>query len=77
MSDISENIGRCRGAGRAGGTLVGAWRKSRGHHQNLKGDWTQTGIGVAVDADGTVFAAQIFGSTDRSHFRMTDRMRSF
>lgn len=77
MSDISENIGTCGGAGNAAGTLVEAWKKSRGHNLNLKGSWTQTGIGVVVDSDGTVFATQIFGIGGNSHMGMTERLRSF
>jgi len=44
---------------------------------NLKGGWTQTGIGVVVDADGTVFATQLFSNANRSPMTMVNRMRSF
>lgn len=77
MSDISENIGTCNGAGSAAVTLVEAWKRSRGHNMNLKGKWTQTGIGVVVDSDGTVFATQIFGIGGNSHMGMTERLRRF
>ncbi len=77
MSDVGENVGTCRGAASAAGTLVEAWRKSKGHQMNLKGRWTQTGIGVVVDADGTVFATQLFGTGSRSHLNLMNRMRSF
>ena len=77
MNDVGENVGSCRGAHQPAGTLVGAWKKSKGHHMNLKGSWTQTGIGVVVDDDGTVFATQLFGNINRSHQAMTNRMRAF
>ena len=77
MSDVGENVGSCRGVANAADVLVGAWKKSRGHQLNLKGIWTRTGVGVAVDSDGTVFATQLFGTESRSHFSLTDRMRRF
>jgi uncharacterized protein YkwD len=77
ISDVGENVGACQGAASAAGTLVEAWKKSRGHQMNLKGGWTQTGIGVVVDDDGTVFATQLFGNTSKSHLDLTNRMRSF
>jgi uncharacterized protein YkwD len=77
MSDVSENVGSCRGTNHPADTLVGAWKKSKGHHMNLKAGWTQTGIGVVVDNDGTVFATQLFGNVNRSHQAMSNRMRAF
>lgn len=78
MREVGENVGTCRG-GRSGaaGTLVSAWTGSAGHRMNLKGAWSSTGIGAVVDADGTVFAVQVFGTDDRSHLALSDRMRSF
>ena len=77
MSNVGENVGSCRGTKHPADTLVGAWKNSKGHHLNLKGGWTQTGIGVVVDADGTVFATQLFGTVNRSHHSMMNRMRAF
>ncbi|MEK7952257.1 CAP domain-containing protein [Luteolibacter soli] len=77
ISDVGENVGTCRGAARPADMLVEAWKKSKGHQMNLKGGWTQTGIGVAVDNDGAVFATQLFGNVDHSHLSLTNRMRSF
>lgn len=77
MSDVGENVGTCRGTTTPAGTLVEAWKKSKGHQMNLKGGWTQTGIGVVVDDDGTVFATQLFGNANNSHMSMTNRMRAF
>ena len=78
MSDVGENIGSCNGGAKAASnSLVDAWKRSSGHNMNLKGRWSQTGIGVVVDSDGTVFATQLFGNEDRSHLTMTERMRQF
>lgn len=77
MSDVGENVGTCTRTGRPADVLVEAWKKSKGHQMNLKGGWTQTGLGVVVDADGTVFATQLFGNANRSPMAMVNRMRSF
>jgi uncharacterized protein YkwD len=77
ISDVGENVGTCRGTTRPANTLVDAWTKSKGHQMNLKGGWTQTGIGVVVDDDGTVFATQLFGNVNKSHMSMVNRMRAF
>jgi uncharacterized protein YkwD len=78
LSDVGENVGTCRGSrSGAAGTLVTAWTGSAGHRMNLKGAWSRTGIGAVVDADGTVFAVQIFGTDDRSHLTLSNRMRAF
>lgn len=77
MSNVGENVGSCRGTTHPVDTLVGAWKSSKGHHMNLKGGWTQTGIGVVVDGDGTVFATQLFGTVNKSHQSMMNRMRAF
>ena len=77
MSNVGENVGTCSRTGRPADVLVDAWKKSKGHQMNLKGGWSQTGIGVVVDADGTVFATQLFGNVDHSHMTLTNRMRSF
>ena len=77
MSDVGENVGTCSRATRPADILVEAWKKSKGHQMNLKGGWSQTGIGVVVDEDGTVFATQLFGNANSSHLSLTNRMRSF
>ena len=76
MSDVSENVGTCRGTSSPAGTLVEAWKKSKGHQMNLKGGWAHTGIGVVVDDDGTVFATQLFGNGSNPHFEMRNRLRA-
>jgi uncharacterized protein YkwD len=78
MSAVAENIATCSGGFNSPATtLVEAWKKSSGHAKNMKGQWDVTGIGVVVDADGTVFATQIFASENHSHMALVDRMRQF
>jgi len=78
MSDVAENIATCSGGfSNPAGTLVGAWKKSAGHARNMTGLWNTTGIGVVVDADGTVFATQIFASENQSHGALMERMRQY
>jgi len=40
--------------------VVEGWLKSPGHRRNIEGNFTLTGIGVATDANGTLFYTQIF-----------------
>lgn len=78
MANVAENIATCSGRGKgSASTLVNAWINSSGHVKNMKGKWDVTGIGVAVDSDGTVFATQLFATRNHSHMAMTDRMRQF
>lgn len=54
--------------------FVDIWKKSPDHNYALRNsEWTHTGIGVAVDADGMVFATQIFATG--GNFQMTARDR--
>lgn len=57
----AENIARARGVESPVDTAVAEWMASPGHRGNiLDGRFTRTGIGVAVDADGTVYFTQVF-----------------
>jgi uncharacterized protein YkwD len=78
MGSVAENIATCSGGfSSPATTLVNAWKNSSGHARNMKGRWDVTGVGVAVAADGTVFATQIFASENHSQMAMPDRMRQF
>lgn len=37
------------------------WIASKSHHAAMLGDWSDSGIGLTVDADGALFITQIFG----------------
>jgi uncharacterized protein YkwD len=41
-------------------TLVQFWFNSSGHRKNILGNYNLTGIGIAHDANGRVYATQIF-----------------
>ena len=78
MSSVAENIATCsRQGSNAASVVVNAWKNSSGHKMNMKGNWDTTGIGVAVDPDGRVFATKLFANEDHSHMTMSDRMRQF
>jgi len=41
--------------------LVKGWMNSDGHRENiLRSEWSQTGVGIAVQPDGDLFATQVF-----------------
>ena len=37
-----------------------AFMSSQGHRQNILGGWTKMGIGIVTDANGYIYATQIF-----------------
>ncbi len=39
---------------------VDKWLSSQGHRENIEGNYNITGIGIAKDANGTLFFTQIF-----------------
>ncbi|BCU79526.1 hypothetical protein llg_42410 [Luteolibacter sp. LG18] len=57
--------------------FVRMWANSRGHEYNMSASWTDTGIGVVVDSDGTVFATQLFGSPVMNRMEMADRLHQY
>jgi uncharacterized protein YkwD len=63
MSAVGENVaaGAFRGASAAAG-LVAVWKGSKHHEVNMRDGWTYTGVGVARDKDGMLFATQLFAS---------------
>jgi uncharacterized protein YkwD len=63
MTAMSENVAASSQAGsHPAPVLVRLWAGSKGHRKNMLGDWTDTGIGVVVDSDGTVFATELFAT---------------
>lgn len=40
--------------------VVGAWLQSQGHKNNMEGDFTHTGVGIAADNEGKHYYTQIF-----------------
>ena len=75
MPTIGENVAAMHSSSTT--ELVQAWARSSGHNFIMKADWEQTGIGLIVDTDGTLFATQIFGTPSNSQMEFNDRLRSF
>lgn len=56
-----ENLFYCEGVEDFQDFAVKNWMKSAGHRRNiLDKDWTQTGIGIALDRGKRIFVTQIF-----------------
>ncbi len=58
---VGENLASNRGAIDSVRTAVDAWMRSPTHRANiLEGDYRETGMGVAVDEEGSVIFTQLF-----------------
>lgn len=58
---IGENIAYNRGFENPVEFAVERWMQSPSHKQNLlSGQWKETGVGIAVTADGTYYFTQVF-----------------
>lgn len=58
IASLHENVA----AAPRGTSMLKLWANSRAHEPAMRDTWTYTGVGVAVDSDGMVFATQLFGS---------------
>jgi len=58
---IGENIAFIRGVDHPADLAVEKWMESPAHRQNLLNKtWTDSAIGIAIAADGTVYFTQVF-----------------
>jgi uncharacterized protein YkwD len=58
---IGENVVRTQGADDFAEASVRSWLESDGHRANMLGaDYTRTGVGVALDGNGTVYVTQLY-----------------
>ena len=57
--------------------LLALMEGSKVQQKNMLDTWTDTGVGVVVDPDGTVFATQIFGTKSMSQMGMRQRFNQF
>ena len=58
---IAENIAYNRGYANPISFVVERWMKSTGHRENiLNNRWKESGIGIAITADGTYYFTQVF-----------------
>ena len=58
-----ENVAVNSGFADPVGTAVEGWLDSPGHHENIVGDWTHAGVGIATDGEQFYFT-QMFGFRD-------------
>ncbi len=56
----AENVAASAGYENPAGTAVEGWKASPGHRNNMLGDFTLTGIGIAQSDQGKYFITQIF-----------------
>lgn len=78
MENISENVAAANIPGsNSNSAIVGLWKGSRDHHKNMVDDWTCSGIGVAVDSDGMVFATQLYSTVSNSQMSVRERFNRF
>jgi uncharacterized protein YkwD len=59
-SGVAENVAYNQGSRDPATTAVQGWLKSSGHLTNIKGNYNQTGIGVASNSKGQIYFTQIF-----------------
>jgi uncharacterized protein YkwD len=45
-------------------TVIPLWIESKGHRENIEGNYDLTGIGIAYDNEGRVYVTQIFLNDD-------------
>lgn len=60
LQSAAENVGTNQGYDNPAQQAVEGWQNSPGHRQNILGDFSQTGIGIAQDDQGQYYFTQIF-----------------
>jgi uncharacterized protein YkwD len=60
LTVLAENVALNKGYRDPAHDAVQGWIESPGHHENIVGKFTLTGVGAAVSADGTYYFTQIF-----------------
>ena len=61
MNAGSENVFYCTGNyDNLAATALEGWLKSRGHRENIEGDYNLSGMGVAIAPNGDYYFTQIF-----------------
>lgn len=59
-SAIAENVAFNNGYADPATVAVNGWINSSGHEANMSGNFTKTGMGVAISSDGSYYFTQIF-----------------
>ncbi len=73
MSTFHENVA----AAPKGTSLLKSWVDSHPHELAIRSTWSDSGIAVVKDSDGTMFATQVFGMKSLPHTTLQDRWNSF
>lgn len=73
LGSIHENVA----AAPRGYSIVQTWTSASSHERAMRGKWSWTGVGAAVDKDGTVFATQIFANEAPTEMALQRRYDSF
>lgn len=60
LTVLAENVALNKGYRDPADDAVKGWIESPGHHENIVGKFTLTGVGAAISADGTYYFTQIF-----------------
>jgi len=78
MSNLSENVAAANhAAGNPAAALLALMEGNKVQQKNMLDTWTDTGVGIVVDPDGTVFATQIFGTQSMSQLGVRQRFNQF
>jgi uncharacterized protein YkwD len=65
IAAAAENVALSNGNPDVTGTAIRGWAASPGHRKNMSGDFAETGVGVAIARNGTVYVTQIYLLRDR------------
>jgi len=60
FSAAAENVAYIQGYSDTAQNAVNGWLRNTRHRENIEGDYTLTGIGVAIDRHGAYYFTQIF-----------------
>lgn len=81
FTSVSENVAAAPKAGsdsQSAAKLVILWKNSPKHEAAMRApEYTHTGVGIVMDADGTIFATQLFGTLSTSQLSTRERFNSF
>ena len=57
---VAENVALNKGYDNPNEQAVSGWINSPGHEANMRGDYSKSGVGIAVASDGTVYFTHMF-----------------
>ena len=66
LSSFAENVAYSYNYDDHVAVAVDGWMKSQGHKKNILGDFEETGVGVAINAEGEFYITQLFAKRHKS-----------